>query len=271
MGSQIMITEKEDNAGLAYENINVLGYEISCRGLKGDVAMARNLIASGRRGCYIACANSHSLVIASHDQKFYEALKQADILLPDGEGIVLAARILELCIKQRVTGSDFFYGLTEALAREGGARYFFLGSTNQVLGLITSRLNKEFPEIKVCGTFSPPFKAEFSDHDNLKMVEAVNASKPDVLWVGLTAPKQEKWIYANRHNLQVPLVGAIGAVFDFYAGTKKRPSIYWQKFGLEWLPRFLKEPTRLWDRNLKSMPIFLYWLGLEKLRKVIKK
>ena len=155
------------------------------------------------------------------------------------------------------------------LSQEGGARYFFLGSTEHVLRLITRRIAKEFPNIEVCGTMTPPFKPEFSEDDNREMVAAVNAAQPDVLWVGMTAPKQEIWIHKNLDKLQVPLIAAIGAVFDFYAGTKKRSSEFWQSLGLEWLPRFLREPRRLWERNLKSTPIFFYWIAREWIRKVI--
>lgn len=96
------------------------------------------------------------------------------------------------------------------------------------------------------------------------MISAVNNARPHVLWVGMTAPKQEKWIYKNKAKLQVPFIGAIGAVFDFYAGTKERSSDFWIKMGLEWLPRFLKEPKRLWERNMKSTPIFLWRIIREK-------
>jgi N-acetylglucosaminyldiphosphoundecaprenol N-acetyl-beta-D-mannosaminyltransferase len=267
---KISMGENGGNRRLPLGEANVFGYQISCRGIDGDITLARNLIASGRKGRYVACANPHSLVVASHDPAFTTALKHSDLLLPDGKGILMAARALNFPIKERVTGSEFFYGLTVALAKQGGTRYFFLGSTNQVLKLITDRMIKEFPSIKVCGTLSPPFKAEFSDDENGEMVAAVNAAQADVLWVGMTAPKQEKWIYENRNKLQVPLIGAIGAVFDFFAGTRKRSSVFWQKLGLEWLPRFLREPQRLWERNLKSTPIFLYWIAREMVRKTNK-
>lgn len=249
---------------------NIFGYQISHRGIQGDVAQTRDFIASGRNGQYMACANPHSLVVASQDSVFSKSLKEADLLLPDGTGIVIAARTLGLPIQERVAGFEFFQGLSISLAKEGGARYFFLGSSDHVLKLITEKLNLEFPEIIICGTLSPPFKPEFSDEENAAMVTAINAARPDVLWVGMTAPKQEKWIYANRDKLEVPFIGAIGAVFDFYAGTKQRSSGFWQRIGMEWLLRFLREPRRLWERNMKSTPIFLFWIIRKKVKRVFR-
>lgn len=246
---------------------NLFGYQISCRGLGGDIAFACHLLASSQSGHYIACANPHSLVVASQDRIFSEALKNADLLLPDGEGIIIASRLLGLPRKERVTGSDFFYGLSAKLSKDRGARYFFLGSTDLVLTLIKERIREDYPNITVCGMLSPPFKEEFSEAENRKMVSAVNAAQPDVLWVGMTAPKQEKWIFKNRARLQVPLIAAVGALFDFYAGTKQRSSLFWQRLGLEWLPRFLREPRRLWKRNMKSTPTFLFWIVKEMVRK----
>jgi N-acetylglucosaminyldiphosphoundecaprenol N-acetyl-beta-D-mannosaminyltransferase len=115
----------------------------------------------------------------------------------------------------------------------------------------------DFPSINVLGTYSPPFQAEFNDEENLLMIEAVNRVKPDILWVGMTAPKQEKWIYRNKNKLDMRLLGPIGAAFDFYAGSTRRSSAFFQKAGLEWLPRFLREPRRMWRRNLVSNPRFL--------------
>jgi len=126
-----------------------------------------------------------------------------------------------------------------------------------VLREIVEKMSVDYPKIEV-GVYSPPFKPEFGEEDNAKMVEAVNAFKPDVLWVGMTAPKQEKWIYQNREKLDVYFIGAIGAVFDFYIGRIKRSHPVFLKLGLEWLPRLLQEPGRLWGRNFVSNPMFLY-------------
>ena len=247
----------------------MLGYRISRGGVHGDVSLARQFMASGDKGRYMACANPHSLVVASRDADFSTSLRSADLLLPDGIGMIVAARILGVPIKERVAGFEFFHSLSASLSKEGGSRYFFLGSSDQVLKLITARLNREFPGITVCGTLSPPFKPSFSARDNDAMVAAINEANPDVLWVGMTAPKQEKWIYDNRDKLEVRFIGAIGAVFDFYAGTKKRSSAFWRRLGLEWLPRFLKEPKRLWERNFRSTPIFIGWVVRDKVRQML--
>jgi N-acetylglucosaminyldiphosphoundecaprenol N-acetyl-beta-D-mannosaminyltransferase len=246
--------------------VTILGYQISNAGLSKDIELAWQLLKSGTTGNYLACINPHSMVVASRDKLFKEALIHANILVPDGFGIVLAAKVLKLPLKERVTGTEFFLALTEYAENKGGLKYFFLGSTNKVLGLIIYRLGKEYPSIKICGIYSPPFKEKFTEDENRKIIDVVNSSNPDILWVGMTAPKQEKWIYENRYKLNVPFMGAIGAAFDFYAGTKKRSSIFWQKLGLEWLPRFIREPKRLWERNLKSTPIFLYWVIMEKFK-----
>ena len=242
----------------------LFGYRISHSGIQGDVAKALRFLSSGLKGRYLACANPHSLVVAGRDAAFARALQNADLLIPDGSGILLAARAQGLPITDRVTGSEFFHGLTGKLAANGGARYFFLGSSEQVLDLLAARLSREHPEITVCGTLSPPFKAQFSQAENAEMIATVKAARPDVLWVGMTAPKQEKWIFENRDQLEVPFVAAVGAVFDFYAGTKQRPSIFWRRLGMEWFPRFLREPRRLMERNLRSAPLFLFWILREK-------
>ena len=133
---------------------------------------------------------------------------------------------------------------------------FFLGASSSTLQRIEEKAAIEYPKVSV-SSFSPPYKPKFTEADSALMCAEVNAFKPDVLFVGMTAPKQEKWVYKNRERLRATTICSIGAVFDFYAGTVKRPSQFWIKLGLEWLPRFLKEPKRLANRNLISTPKFL--------------
>ena len=250
-------------------HIKLFDYNISNKGIDSDIFEAFEFIISGEFSHYMACANPHSLIVAAKDKIFQQALKNSDILLPDGTGIIVAAKILGQPCTAKVAGTDFFLGLSREANEKGGIKYFFLGSSKKVLGLIEKRMKRDFPGIEVCGTYSPPFKPKFSREDNISMIEAVNNAQPDVLWVGMTAPKQEKWIYENQSKLQVPFIGAIGAVFDFYAGTKKRSSDFWISIGLEWLPRFLKEPRRLWERNCKSTPVFLWMVINEKKKQMM--
>lgn len=213
------------------------------------------------------CANPHSLVEADKDKEFENAIKNADLVTADGTGIVLASRILGGRIRERVTGSDIFYGLSEALDREGGKSYFFLGSTEKTLAAIEKKLAKDYPNIRFAGGYSPPYKPSFSQEENRLMIEAVNVAKPDVLWVGMTAPKQEKWINQHIDKLDVGFAGAIGAVFDFYVGNVKRSHPFFQRMGLEWLPRLLQEPRRLFRRNFVSSPLFLWKVLLQKMNR----
>lgn len=246
---------------------SILGYKVStaCKEDCNEQILA--WMTSGDIGKYIVCANPHSLEVARGDSVFHEAIHQADLVVPDGFGIVLASRIQGGQIRERITGSDIFWGLNSALNQTKRHSVFFLGSTEANLARIHERIRADFPNITVAGVYSPPFKPEFSAADNERMVTAVNEVQPDVLWVGMTAPKQEKWIFQNRHRLQVKVIGAIGAVFDFYSGNVKRPHPIFQKSGLEWLPRLIQEPRRLWKRNIISNPAFLSRVLLSRIRK----
>jgi N-acetylglucosaminyldiphosphoundecaprenol N-acetyl-beta-D-mannosaminyltransferase len=244
----------------AMNNENLVGYPVTTLSLESCISLIRRWIDDRTTLRYFACANPHSLVLANQDRIFRRALLHSDLLTPDGSGMVLASRLQGGRIRKRITGSDVFYATSQMVNQKGAGRIFFLGSTDQILSRIIARMKMDFPNIKAIGTFSPPFKSVFSETDNDAMVASVNAFKPDILWVGMTAPKQEKWIYQNRHRLKVPFVGAIGAVFDFYAGNVKRSSTMFQKMGLEWLPRLIQEPTRLWKRNFISSPLFLLLL-----------
>jgi N-acetylglucosaminyldiphosphoundecaprenol N-acetyl-beta-D-mannosaminyltransferase len=243
----------------------IMGYFIRTEPVSACVDDIFAWVKDSARVRCIVCANPHSLVEATKDTLFGDALRSADLLVPDGAGIVLASRLLGGSIRSRITGTDIFVALNEKLNAAGNHSCFFLGSTKTTLQLITARMKREYPAIKITGTYSPPFKEEFSDEDNQAMVEAVNRAKADVLWVGMTAPKQEKWIYRHKDFLQVKFIGAIGAAFDFFAGTRKRSHPWFQEHGLEWLPRLLREPQRLWYRNFVSTPRFLFAVLLERL------
>lgn len=236
---------------------NILNHRVASLTTDQCVEQISAWLATGERQKTFVCANPHSLVQAKDDRLFQRALRNADLMTPDGSGIVLASKILGGAIRERVTGSDIFWGLSAALNAIEGKSYFFLGSTETTLAAIKQKMAVDYPNIRFAGSYSPPYKAEFTSEDNRRMVEAVNAVRPDVLWVGMTAPKQEKWIHQHRDQLDVQFIGAIGAVFDFYVGNVKRSHPFFQQLGLEWLPRLLQEPRRLWRRNFVSSPLFL--------------
>ena len=243
----------------------ILGYFVVGNSIEICLQQINYWLKKGERKKFIACANPHSLVIAKRDEVFKKALSSADLLTPDGAGIVFASKMFNGFIRKRITGTDIFVGVCGLLNKSGGSA-FFLGTTEKTLHAIRAKIGKEFPKIKIVGTYSPPFRTAFSENENTKMIMAINKAQPDVLWVGMTAPKQEKWIHQNIKQLNVGFVGAIGAVFDFYSGNVKRSHPVFQRLGLEWLPRFLREPRRLWERNIKSTPIFLWLIIKEKVR-----
>ena len=214
----------------------------------------------------INTVNTHSFVTAQSDPLFEEALSGCDVLLPDGIGIVKAARFLSLprAPREKIAGADLFDFEMGALERSGGGRCFFLGSSPSTLEAIRKRAAGDFPHIAV-ETYSPPYKDEFSDEDSRAMIEAVNASAPDLLWVGMTAPKQEKWAYRHWNQLTINChCGCIGAVFDFYAGTVERAPKWWIDHGLEWLYRFFREPRRMFRRVFVSGTKFIFLIVKEK-------
>lgn len=244
----------------------MLGYRVEARQLDACMVEILSWVRAGGRCRWLACMNPHSYVVARGDPAFASALRSADWLVPDGVGIVLASRILGGRISDRITGSDVFEGLHRRLDEAGGGRVFFLGASESTLVAIRERMARDHPSIEVVGTCSPPFRPAYSPAEVDAMVAAVNAASPDVLWVGLTAPKQEKWLHANAPRLEAPFAAAVGAVFDFYAGRVKRSHPWFQRAGLEWLPRLLQEPRRLWRRMLVSAPLFLLDVARARLR-----
>lgn len=232
-----------------------------------DILTSRAELAKLPEGkLLINTINAFSYDNARKDVLFSEALQKGDVLIPDGISIVRACRFLNAKSqpKERIAGWDLFVYEMEKLNRVGG-KVMFLGSSDAVLNLIRQRVAEKYPKIEV-DTYSPPYKPEFSDEDNEAMISAINHSNPDLLWIGMTAPKQEKWAYTHLDRLDVHChIGTIGAVFDFFAGTVKRAPERWQRVGLEWLYRLLSEPRRMWRRYFIGNAKFIYYIMLEKI------
>ena len=210
----------------------------------------------------ITTINQYSFCIAQEDAAFKKALQGAEVLLPDGMAIVAAMRLLTNTKITKIAGAQLHDFLLHKLNDTGGS-CFYLGASEATLAEITAKVNREFPKVQV-HSYSPPFKAVFTESDNQSMLAAVNAVAPEVLFIGMTAPKQEKWAFEHKAMLQAKTICSIGAVFDFYAGTVKRPSPFWIALRLEWLIRLIKEPRRMWKRYLYYGPIFIGYILREK-------
>ena len=202
----------------------------------------------------ISTINAYSYVTAKSDTSFDDALHASDAILPDGGGIVLAAKKTTNQAIDRIAGADLHKHLLAQLNATNG-KCFYLGATQETLDKIRKRLSHEYPNI-IVGSYSPPFKASFNDEDNAMMIANVNEFNPDVLFIGMTAPKQEKWAIEHRDKLHFKIAAPIGAVFDFYAGNTKRAPVWMQKNHLEWLHRSLSS-WRLAKRYLISNPLFI--------------
>lgn len=209
--------------------------------------------------------NAHSYNTALKDPLFAEALLKGDILIPDGASIVMACKWLKAKSQptERIAGWDLFCLEMEKLNKKCG-KCFFMGSSPKVLDLIREKTKTIYPNILV-ETYSPPYKSEFSSEENKAIINAINQFRPDLLWIGMTAPKQEKWVYTHWNELNINChVGTIGAVFDFFAGTIQRAPIWWQEHSLEWLYRLIKEPKRMWRRYIIGNTLFIYNIMREK-------
>lgn len=232
------------------------GVRFSVAGLNETVAQLAQ-IDHGARARVVAFVNPHSVMSARRDPEFAEALREADFITPDGIGIIFASRIRGGAIGERVCGPDIFPLVCAKLNSDRpGTRMFFLGTTEETLGVLSERFVKDYPQLVVAGTLAPPFRPEFTRNDEDSMVAAVNGSGAEVLWIGLGAPKQEKLAIKLRDRLSVKLIGPVGGVFDFYTGRVKLPPMWMQRLGLIWLFRLCQEPRRLWRRNLDGF-IFL--------------
>jgi len=231
-----MVTEKY---------LPVMGYKVFC-GKLSDIDYSRQILIN------TFAPNQYGLALK--DKRFEIALKNTDILVLDGVGVAFASIFLNGKNIRKIAGQDCFDYLMDQLNKKTG-KCFFLGSSEQTLIKMKNRVAIDYPNITV-GYYSPPFKPEFSEDDNIVMRKAINDFDPDLLFVGMTAPKQEKWAYENKTFLNVPIISTIGNVFDWYAGNSKRPGKIWIKLRLEWFVRIFLRPE-IFKRNTGNQLTFL--------------
>lgn len=233
----------------------MLGLPLSAASLDEVADRISGWVIDGGPPRYFVCMNPHSFECARRDPGFMAAASAADLLVPDGIGVVLASRFRGGAIRDRVCGPDIFMAVTRRLNEQGGKSVFFLGGRQKTLDRVIERHQSDFPGIRIAGSLAPPYKPTFDAADNAAMAKVINESGADVLWVGLGSPKQERWSHDIRTLVSASLIGPIGAMFDFYAGTMPMAPRWIQAAGLQWLYRLAKEPRRLWRRNIDG-PLF---------------
>ncbi|MDB1921701.1 WecB/TagA/CpsF family glycosyltransferase [Clostridium tertium] len=213
-----------------------------------------------RKNSYVVTPNVDHIVKLEKDNEFVEVYKSADLVLTDGMPLIWISKLLKKPIREKVSGSDLFPNVCK-LACEKGYSIFLLGAAEGVASKAAENLMEKYKGLKIAGTFSPSYGFEKSDDEIKKIINIINKANPDILVVGLGAPKQEKFIYKYKDMLNVPISLAIGASIDFEAGNVERAPIWMQKSGLEWFYRFIKEPKRMFKRyfidDIKILKVYL--------------
>jgi N-acetylglucosaminyldiphosphoundecaprenol N-acetyl-beta-D-mannosaminyltransferase len=207
-----------------------------------------------RQSRHVCISNVHMVVTAREDRELAEAMRQADMVTPDGAPIAWMLRRLGFPDQTRISGTELMRAyLAEAAGR--GEGIFLLGSTDKTLVRLKERLLADFPGLRIAGAISPPFRP-LSEDEDAAIVTQINASGAGTVWVSLGCPKQEKWMLAHRGRVNAVMLG-VGAAFDFIAGTKPRAPAWMQSAGLEWFHRVFSEPGRLWKRYLITNLLFV--------------
>jgi N-acetylglucosaminyldiphosphoundecaprenol N-acetyl-beta-D-mannosaminyltransferase len=253
--------DEQDAESKAFPIAHLLGVPIHVIGAPEAVRLMEQWIAQRGGPHWIALTSSHGVVEGYKHPTFKEILKSANLSLPDGRWTAQLAGWRAGCALQQVRGTDLLWKFCE-ISINKGYRNFFYGDTEEVLGRLIRRLRKRFPALKVAGTYSPPFR-ELTSQEDTEITNLINQAAPDVLWVGLGLPKQERWIYEHRGRLKAPVVIAVGAAFKFVSGTVECAPRWVSDRGLEWAWRFVHEPRRLWHRVVIYGPQFVTHTLLE--------
>jgi N-acetylglucosaminyldiphosphoundecaprenol N-acetyl-beta-D-mannosaminyltransferase len=212
---------------------------------------------------YITITNPHSVMLCYQQKHMMTATKSAGMTLPDGIGIVMAANILGFPHNGRIAGPDLMLKLCDH-GREQNYRHYFYGGAEGVADKLAERLSKKYPGLKVAGKYCPPFR-ELSEQEDSDIVEMINDTKPDVLWVGLGAPKQEKWMYDHLDRIKAAAMIGVGAAFDFHSGNVARAPGWTHACGMEWFHRLVVDPKRMWRRYIVNSPLFLLKVMAQKI------
>ncbi len=242
--------------------VTVLGVRFHCLWMHEALQTIETFIQQ-RQPRHICLSNAYTLAISQYDSEFKTTLNRADLVLPDGMSIVWGSRWIGVRLPQRIAGPDLTTALCERAAQKGYS-IFLMGSSAENLDQLKKVLLKRWPTLRILGDYSPSMCERIGEAENETILARIYAVQPDILFVGMSAPKQEKWISDNLAKINVPVSIGIGAAFDFLSGRIPRAPALLQESGLEWLHRLWCEPQRLWRRYLLGNAVFLSLLLTER-------
>jgi N-acetylglucosaminyldiphosphoundecaprenol N-acetyl-beta-D-mannosaminyltransferase len=249
-----------------HDRPEILGVQVSIKNLTDAVETIERWIHEGDRN-YVCVTGAHGLMESRHDERLRDIHSRAGLVTPDGMPLVWLARLLGKSRTERVCGRDLMRKLT-AVSALRGYRQFYYGGAEGVAEKLKQALTTEYPGIAVAGVLCPPFRQLTREEDEV-IVDTINAAHPDIVWVGLSTPKQEQWMASHLGWIDAPVMIGVGAAFDFLAGTKRQAPVWMQQNGLEWLFRLCTEPRRLWRRYAYIVPGFAVLAAGELLRRAI--
>jgi N-acetylglucosaminyldiphosphoundecaprenol N-acetyl-beta-D-mannosaminyltransferase len=244
-------------------SFQVLGVPIAAVQIPGVVAQMEEWISGRERSHYICVANVHVIMEGRQDPSFGEVLRSADLCVPDGMPLVWLGRHRGHALHKRVYGPDLLIDFCQ-VTKDARYAHFFLGGRPGVAEILSRELQSRFPGVQIAGIYSPPFRQLTQEEDDA-ITAQINRAAPDVLWVGLGCPKQERWMREHRDKLQVPVVVGVGQAFDIHSGETPQAPIWMRENGFEWLFRLCREPRRLWRRYLIYNIKFIFTLLFESL------
>jgi N-acetylglucosaminyldiphosphoundecaprenol N-acetyl-beta-D-mannosaminyltransferase len=247
----------------AQKYADVLGVKVSAIDLSTAVDMADRWIAAKNRG-YICVTGVHGVMEAQKDTEFLRILNHAFINTPDGMPMSWVGRLQGLSQMDRVFGPDFMAAMCQ-LSVQRGYRHFLYGGEPGVAELLKKALQRRFPGLRVVGTYTPPFRNLNAEEED-DVLTQVRTSRPHILWVGLSTPKQERFMAQYIDRLDVPLLVGVGAAFDYHTGRIRDCPHWMKRAGLQWLHRLLQDPRRLWKRYLRNNPAFIWNITLQALK-----
>ena len=247
----------------------VIGIPLAMTTYDGAMDVMDGMIARRERG-YVCAVAVHAVTVAQRDPEMRDALLDSTLTVPDGMPLVWAANLLGESLPHRVYGPELMRRYTRRCAAKGHRVWLYGGRDQGSLAQLALNLRRDNPGIRIVGGYSPPFR-DLEPHEEDEVLARINADRPDVLWVGTGVPRQEKWMARMRDRVEVPVMCAVGAAFDFHAGRISQAPPWMQDRGLEWTYRIAQEPRRLLPRYLYYNPAFLRRFSRQLMREKFRR